>query len=386
MASGKPLTAALAALHGLPRTPLAATPTPLLPTPRLAERLGTRARLWIKADAWTGFGLGGNKVRKLEYELAPQRLAGVTHLVTEGGPQSNHCRVAAAAAARLGLSCTLVVNGRAGASFSSGRADLGEGGADSSGQADPREARAGVSGQADLGGAGAQDDLGRRAARGNALLHRLLGAHVVVVDEREERGPRMAEEAERIAAAGGKALVVPAGASTPLGAAGYAHAALEMESQLGGAEARVFCSASSGGTMAGLVLGAALAGWPARFTAVSADEPAERLREKVAALAHGAAELVAGGREGLERLTRRVDATLAAMDATDAFVGPGYGAPTPEGEAALAAFAQGAGVILDPVYTAKAAAAMIAALADEVPSADQRWVFLHTGGHPALFA
>lgn len=375
MASGKPLTAALAALHGLPRTPLAATPTPLLPAPRLAERLGTRARLWIKADAWTGFGLGGNKVRKLEYELAPQRLAGITHLVTEGGPQSNHCRVAAAAAARLGLSCTLVVNGRAGASVSSGRAD-------------PREARAGVSGQAGLGdaGAGAQDDLGRRAARGNALLHRLLGARVVVVDEREERGPRMAEEAEQIAAAGGKALVVPAGASTPLGAAGYAHAALEMESQLGGAEARVFCSASSGGTMAGLVLGAALADWPARFTAVSADEPAERLHEKVAALAHGAAELVAGGREGLEHLRGRVDATLAAMDATDAFVGPGYGAPTPESEAALAAFAQGAGIILDPVYTAKAAAAMIAALANEVPAADRRWVFLHTGGHPALFA
>lgn len=339
MASGKPLTAALAALHGLPRTPLAATPTPLLPAPRLAERLGTRACLWIKADAWTGFGLGGNKVRKLEYELAPHRLAGITHLVTEGGPQSNHCRVAAAAAARLGLSCTLVVNGRAGASV-----------------------------------------------RGNALLHRLLGARVVVVDGREGRGPRMAEEAKRIAAAGGKALVVPAGASTPLGAVGYAHAALEMESQLGGAEARVFCSASSGGTMAGLVLGAALADWPARFTAVSADEPAARLREKVAALAHGAAELVAGGREGLERLGRRVDATLSAMDATDAFVGPGYGAPTPESEAALAAFAQGAGVILDPVYTAKAAAAMIAALADEVPSADQRWVFLHTGGHPALFA
>lgn len=379
MASGKPLTAALAALHGLPRTPLAATPTPLLPAPRLAERLGAQARLWIKADAWTGFGLGGNKVRKLEYELAPHRLAGITHLVTEGGPQSNHCRVAAAAAARLGLSCTLVVNGPGGAGVVR-QADPGEAGADAVYELDPGAAHGDprtAHGAKRQAGAG---------ARGNALLHRLLGARVVVVDGREGRGPRMAEEAKRIAAAGGKALVVPAGASTPLGAVGYAHAALEMESQLGGAEARVFCSASSGGTMAGLVLGAALAGWPAHFTAVSADEPAARLREKVAALAHGAAELVVGGREGLERLTRRVDATLAAMDATDAFVGPGYGAPTPESEAALAAFAQGAGVILDPVYTAKAAAAMIAALADEVPSADQRWVFLHTGGHPALFA
>lgn len=373
MTSGKPLTAALAALRGLPRTPLASTPTPLLPAPRLAEHLGTRARLWIKADAWTGFGLGGNKVRKLEHELAPDRLAGITHLVTEGGPQSNHCRVAAAAAARLGLSCTLVVDGGAGAGVS------GKGG--------PREAEAGARDAPGQRAAPGDPRRARAGARGNALLHRLLGARVVAVDEREERGPRMAEEAKRIAAAGGKALVVPAGASTPLGAAGAAHAALETASQLGGAEARVFCSASSGGTMAGLVLGAALAGWPARFTAVSADEPAERLRERVATLAHAAAELVAGGRGGgLERLRRRVDAALATMNATDAFVGPGYGAPTPESEAALAAFARSAGVVLDPVYTAKAAAGMIAALADEVPSAGRRWVFLHTGGHPALFA
>ena len=382
MAPRKPLTAALAALHGLPRTPLAATPTPLLPAPRLAARLGTRARLWIKADAWTGFGLGGNKVRKLEYELAPDRLAGITDVVTEGGPQSNHCRVTAAAAARLGLSCTLVVNGRDGAA-DGGRRDL-EGGAVGA-LASDSQAGAGARDKADHGAAPGDPRRDAAGTRGNALLHRLLGAHVVRVSSRDERGPRMAEEAERIAGDGGQPLIVPAGASTPLGALGYAHAALEMQSQLEGAAARVFCAASSGGTMAGLVLGRAMAGWPARFTAVSADDPAERLRERIATLAHGAAELVARGRD-LERLRTRVGAALGAMIVTDAFVGPGYGAPTPESEAALATFARNAGVVLDPVYTAKAAAAMIAALAAEAPPAGRRWVFLHTGGHPALFA
>ncbi len=337
MARNEPLQAALATLHGLPRASLAATPTPLLPAPRLAARLGTRARLWIKADAWTGLGLGGNKVRKLEYELAPNRLAGVTELVTEGGPQSNHCRVAAAAAARLGLACTLVVDGDRGA-----------------------------------------------PARGNALLHRLLGARIVHVAERAERAAGMAEAAARADAAGGRALVVPAGASTPLGTLGYAHAALEMRQQLDGAPARVFCAASSGGTMAGLALGCALAGWTARLAAVSADESATTLRAKVAGLAADAAALVGGA--ALHTLLRRVDRAARDMHVTDEFVGPGYGVPTPAGESALAAFARSAGVVLDPVYTAKAAAAMIAALATEAPAPEEHWVFLHTGGHPALFA
>ena len=93
------------------RTRLANTPTPLLPAPALSGRLGRGVDVSVKADAWTGLGLGGNKVRKIEYELDPARLAGVTHLVTAGGPHSNHCRVTAAAAAHLGLGCALVIDG-----------------------------------------------------------------------------------------------------------------------------------------------------------------------------------------------------------------------------------------------------------------------------------
>lgn len=293
--------------------------------------------MWIKADAWTGFALGGNKVRKLEYELAPDRLDGTTHLVTEGGPQSNHCRVAAAAAARLGLGCTLVINGEEG-----------------------------------------------DAARGNALLHRMFGARIAAVGRRDERAGAMAAEAARVSAEGGKALVVPAGASTPRGSLGYVHAAFEMRDQLNGAPARVFCAASSGGTMAGLALGCALSGWSARLCAVSADEPAGRIRATVAQLA-GAAAVLLGGEEE-PRLLRRVEHVVADMQATDAFVGDGYGVPTREGRVAATQFARCAGVVLDPVYTAKAAAAMTASLAAEDPGPGEHWVFVHTGGHPALFA
>ena len=346
MPRSHPLEAALAALHRMPRTPLAATPTPLLPAPRLSARLGTCASIWIKADAWTGFGLGGNKVRKLEHELAPDRLEGTTHLVTEGGPQSNHCRVAAAAAARLGLACTLAIDGKAGGA---------------QGGAVPEE-----------------------AFRGNALLHRLFGARIVVVAGKEERAGAMEVEAARVAREGGRALVIPAGASTPRGALGYARAALELCDQMDGAPARVFCATSSGGTMAGLALGCALTGWSARLCAVSADEPAPRIRSKVAQLARSAAALLEGKDE--DRLLRRVDEAVADMQVTDAFVGKGYGVPTPEGKAAAVAFARGAGVVLDPVYTAKAAAAMTASLSKEKPGHGSHWVFVHTGGHPALFA
>ncbi|NNF38232.1 MAG: pyridoxal-phosphate dependent enzyme, partial [Gemmatimonadetes bacterium] len=175
-----------ARLDEIPRTHLATLPTPLRPLPRLRAALGPEAPdILIKIDEETGFGLGGNKVRKLEYELAPDRIGQATHLVTSGGAQSNHCRVTAAAAARLGLGCILVVNGPV---------------------PDP--------------------------PTGNALLHRLLGAHIRRVDRREEREPAMRAAAEEIAAAGGRACLVPLGASTPVGALGYVRAALELHDQL----------------------------------------------------------------------------------------------------------------------------------------------------------
>ena len=331
----------LARLGTIGRTPLATLPTPLLPAHFLAGHLGTRARIFIKADDCTGLGLGGNKVRKLEYELDPARLQGVTHLVTAGGPHSNHCRVTAAAAARLGLGCTLVINGE---------------------PEDPE--------------------------RGNARLHRLLGARIVTVGDQSERGPAMEEEVRRIGAAGGKALAVPIGASTARGALGYVHAVVEMRDQIGSSAPSpwIFTSSSSGGTLAGLILGCAILEWRARLVAVSADEPAAVIKETAAGLAIAAAGLLAepGTADGrlLEERVRRV---AEGVFATDDFVGDGYGIATPEGEEATRLFGTHAGVILDPVYTAKAAAALVARLRDGTISAGDHAVFLHTGGHPALF-
>ena len=344
---------ALTRLEAIGRTRLATLPTPLLPAPSLASHLGTDARISIKADDCTGLGLGGNKVRKLEYELDPTRLQGVTHLVTAGGPHSNHCRVAAAAAARLGLGCTLVVNGE---------------------PEDPR--------------------------RGNAYLHRLLGARIVTVGDRENRVPAIEREVRRIGAAGGRALAVPIGASTARGALGYVHAVVEMRDQIGigGPPPWIFTSSSSGGTLAGLILGCAVLDWRARLVAVSANEPAAWIRETASALALAAARLLeadpdpSAGNPQVDsipapgaRLAKRVRKVADRVFVTDDFVGAAYGVATPEGEEATRLFGARAGVLLDPVYTAKAAAGLVAWLRDgRVPAGDHA-VFLHTGGHPALF-
>ena len=326
----------LARLADVPRARLATTPTPLLPASALATRLGTAARLSIKADDCTGLGLGGNKVRKLEYELAPPRLQGVTDLITGGGPHSNHCRVTAAAAARLGLGCTLVING------------------------EPDDER-----------------------RGNARLHRLLGARIVTVADRADRAQAMEEEADRIGAGGGRALVVPIGASTARGALGYVHALVELHTQAGTARPWIFTPSSSGGTLAGLILGCAILGWRPRLVAVSADETAAHIKETATGLAVASARLLEDG-SGRD-LVDRVLEVAEAVTATDDFVGPGYGCSTPESDEAIALFGAHAGVILDPVYTGKAAAAMIAWIRDGRISGRDHAIFLHTGGHPALF-
>ena len=327
------------------RTPLATLPTPLLPAPALADAVASGMDISVKADAWTGLGLGGNKVRKLEYELGPARLRGVTDLVTAGGPHSNHCRVTAAAAARLGLGCTLVINGEPG--------DTG---------------------------------------RGNALLHRLLGARIVAVAEREEREAAMAEEAGRIRAGGGRALVVPVGASTPRGALGYVRAAVEMREQVGagGGPVWIFTSSSSGGTLAGLILGCALLRWRVQLVGVSPDDPAPKVHRAATEIALAAVPLLPpppphGPDPRAEDLAQRVRDVAAATLVTDAFVGPGYGVATSAAQQATRLFGSRAGVILDPVYTGKAAAAVIAWAREGRLPPGAHVIFLHTGGHPALF-
>ncbi len=335
---------AWARLDETERTPLGLEPTPLIPAPRLADALGLEPhRLLLKMDAHNGFGLGGNKVRKLEYELAPERLRGVTHLITCGGVQSNHARVTAAAAARLGLGCVLVLDGEEPA-----------------------------------------------IPTGNALLHRLLGARIVPVAGRPDRDPTMARMAEEIEAEGGHPLVVPLGASSPNGALGYVRAAREFVEQLAALDAgsdpraaggsnpattTIFIASSSCGTVAGLTLGLALAGRAdIRTVAVSADIPEDEIARRASALTPAAAALL--GWEG----------EPAPLIPDSGWVGPGYAVASPEGERAQALFARLAGVIVDPVYTAKAAAGMMGWIEGRRIADGERVVFWHTGGHPAVLA
>lgn len=324
-------------LRALPRTRLATTPTPLRRAPRLRAALGPETPdVLLKLDEETGFGLGGNKVRKLEFVLAPPRLEDITHLVTTGGPQSNHCRVTAAAAARLGLGCVLVINGA---------------------PPDP--------------------------PTGNALLHRLLGAHIRTVASRTERAAAMAAVAGEIRDAGGRALEIPLGASTAQGALGYVAAALELDDQLPAQPDRavhVFLSSSSGGTLGGLLAGLALLDrTDLNLVAVSADTPRDQLLDTATELAAGALELLGEDPALLDAMAQR-------LDATDDEVGGGYGIPTEAAAEATDLMARSEGVLVDPVYTAKAAAGMVRWLREGRFPAGDRAIFWHTGGHPALFA
>ena len=255
--------AALGRLQAEPRREMARLPTPLHRARNLEGRVAPRGpEIRLKRDDETGFALGGNKVRKLEYELAPARLEGVTHLVTTGGPHSNHARVTAGAAAALGLECVLVIDGE-------------------------------------------PDDPGR----GNALLHRRFGARIVTVGHRDERAPAMERVAAAVADEGGRARVVPLGASTPRGALGYVRAAMELDGQLPhpprAGRSWIVLSSSSGGTLAGLAAGFCLLGRDdVHLLAVSADVPREHLRERALGLASEALELLGAGHAGLRASLR----------------------------------------------------------------------------------
>lgn len=328
-------TEALNRLARIPRRPMAFLPTPLLPYPSLREALGPEApSILLKMDDWTGFALGGNKIRKLEYYLAGEGAEADT-LITCGGPQSNHCRVTAATAAQLGKKCILVLNGE---------------------PPDP--------------------------LTGNALLMDLFGAEMRVVRGREERAPAMEAAAGDVEARGGRPLIIPLGASTPLGALGYVRAAVELDRQMaeaGGWPAGttwIFISSSSCGTLAGLALGFTLLEREnVRLVAVSPDVSEEEIRTVTRDIALGAGALLGWDGELLPDL----------IIPEAGFVGGGYGVPTEAAREATAFFGARAGVVLDPVYTAKAGAGFLHWIREgRIPSGDTA-LFWHTGGAPALF-
>jgi 1-aminocyclopropane-1-carboxylate deaminase/D-cysteine desulfhydrase-like pyridoxal-dependent ACC family enzyme len=325
-----PMATALAAMMSMPVEPLAPHPTPVDELGRLRAALGPSApRMLVKRDDLLSFGCGGNKVRKLQAVAAEARAAGADTLITAGGIQSNHCRVTAAAGAALGFRVVLVLNGTPPATPTA-----------------------------------------------NTRLDHLFGAEIRFVPSREAREQAMADAAEELTTAGRRPFVVPVGASTPTGAIGFARGVVELASA--GVRPDVIVHASSsGGTQAGLIAGCALVGWRVRVVGVSADEPEATLQSVVGRLLDGIAARLGASPTSIGR--------DRPIEVDDGQVGEGYGVPTAASTEALELVARREGILLDPVYTAKAAAGLIARVRAGELHAGQTVLFWHTGGQVAFF-
>jgi len=311
-------------LH-LPRVRLATLPTPLQPAPRLSGAAGVQ--IWLKRDDLTGLGLGGNKVRGLEFLLADALARGCDHLVTGGGPGSNWAMLAALAARIHGLRATLVCYG------------------------DPVP------------------------PVGNMALAELAEAEIRFTGDPDrasvDRG--VDEVADELRAAGRRPFVLGRGGATPVGALGYVAASVELAGQLadaGVAPGGIWLATGSCGTQGGLHAGAH---WQrlAPVTGVTVSRPVAECVARVTALAEGVAGLLG------------VPAPTTAPAVLDGHLGPGYGKRSAEGEAAAALVARSEGVLLDPIFAAKAMAGLLAAaVRGEVAGPV---VFLVSGGAPTLF-
>ena len=313
-------------MNTLPRLKFAHLPTPVEALPRLSAALGG-STLLVKRDDQTGMAMGGNKTRKLEFLLAEAQAHGARTIVTDGAVQSNHCRQSAAAAARYGFQCILVLGGDRPSS-----------------------------------------------ASGNLLLDQLFGAEFVWV-KHSEREQALRQTFDRAWEAGMRPYLIPYGGSNPTGAAAYAHAFLELVQQGYHPDWIVFAS-SSGGTQAGLVAGARLAGFQGRLLGISVDKPKRELQEQVASLASETIELLG------EPATYLPHEILV----NDDYVGAGYGIMGEAEKEAITLFARHEGLLLDPVYTGRAAAGMIDLIRGKFFKPDESVLFWHTGGTPALFA
>jgi D-cysteine desulfhydrase family pyridoxal phosphate-dependent enzyme len=314
-------------MMNISRLNFAHLPTPIETLPRLSDVLGG-PRLSIKRDDQTGLAFGGNKARKLEFLAAEARDQGAKTLISGGALQSNHCRQTAAAAARLGFECILVLTG-----------DM---------PAEPS---------------------------GNLLLDQLFGAQVVHVPDRKNRDTILQQTFDRAAKEGKKPYLVPYGGSSPTGALGYAFAVKELMEQNVQAD-WILLGTSSGGTQAGLVLGQRVFGYEGKVLGISIDESEDWVKTHVSELASSASE----------KLGKRIEFTPAEILANADYCKAGYGVLTEAEREAIRLFAQHEGLLLDPVYTGRAAAGMIDLIRKGFFKKDKTVLFLHTGGQPALFA
>lgn len=320
-------------LDKIPRVSLTTLPTPLEEAPRLGAKLGLR-RLLIKRDDTTTLAGGGNKVRKLEYLMADALSKGADVVMTDGGPQSNHARLTAAAARKLGVP----------------RAILFLGG--------PRFDR----------------------FYGNLLLDVVLGAEIRFMEDATVRDMEeaMVREADALRGAGSTPYVIPIGGSSPIGVLGYVRAMRELAEQLGPEDRAplVVVAVGSAGTISGCVLGLQLFLPEADLLGISVARKSKPLREMAARTATEAARLI----DVSEQFTPE-DIAI-----NDDYYGERYGVPSIEGNTAILWAAQSEGLILDPVYTGKAMAGLIDLAHCRRIDTQRTVIFIHTGGAPGLMA
>jgi D-cysteine desulfhydrase len=302
-------------------------PTPIEELPRLTEALGG-PRILVKRDDQTGLAFGGNKTRKLEFLVAEAREQGAKMLISAGAIQSNHCRQTVAAAARFGFDCTLVLTGEK-----------------------PKQPSA------------------------NFLLDQLFGAEIVTVADRKDRDRILQETFDNAVAAGKKPYLVPYGGSSPTGALGYAFAVEEFMNQNMKVD-WIVIGTSSGGTHAGLVLGQRVFNFRGKVLGISIDEPEAQLKAHVSELATQASE----------KLGARIEFTGDDVLANENYCQAGYGVFGAGEREAIKLFASKEGLLLDPVYTGRAAAGLIDLIRKGFFKKDETVLFWHTGGQPALFA
>jgi D-cysteine desulfhydrase len=318
-------------LKQIEKTSLGFFPTPLVELSRLSDFLGG-PKIFMKRDDLTGLALGGNKTRKLEYILADALKQGCDTIITAGAAQSNHCRQTAAAAAKLNLECHLLLGGAA-----------------------PLK------------------------AQGNLLLDHLFACHIHWTGSN-----RKGEDIDRIftqlQAAGNKPYVVPYGGSNELGAVSFVDAVAELQQQNKGSEfSHVIFASSSGGTHAGLILGKQIHNKAFELIGINIDKEANSdvpFEQQITQLVNSTAKFI----------SLDYNFTMEQLILNSDYVGGGYGVVGPQENEAITLTAKFEGILLDPVYTAKAMSGLIHLIRSGKITKSDKVLFWHTGGAPSLFA
>ena len=322
-------------LERFPRVALGHLPTPLEPMDRLSEKLGG-PRFWVKRDDCTGLSTGGNKTRKLEFLMADAVQSGADTIITQGATQSNHARQTAAAAAKLGLGCHILLEDRTGSNVEN------------------------------------------YILNGNVLLDRLHGAPVSKRPDGADMNAEMVRLSEKLIQDGKTPYIIPGGGSNEIGALGYVNCARELTEQaIGidlGIDALVHATGSSG-TQAGLVTGLAALQSDIHLLGIGVRAAQEKQEAMVYDLASRTAAFLGTG----------LEVARSDVRANCDYVGAGYGVPTDGMVSAIKMLAQTEGLLFDPVYSGKGLDGLIALTRKGYFDGMSNVVFLHTGGSAGLF-